>query len=70
MKKDVVVITGREMAKLLKLNTDGVNRRIVRGEIPEPNAHVINRGGGVWTLDYLRQSRPDLAEQVDKRLAA
>lgn len=70
MKKDVVVVSGREMARLLKLSCDGVNRRILRGEIPEPNARTVNRESGVWTLDYLRQSRPDLAAKIDAQLAA
>lgn len=65
-----VIVSASEIASHLDTNLIGVLNLAACGEIPRPDARIINRPGNYWTLANIRAWRPGIADAIEKRLQA
>ncbi|MBL8253817.1 MAG: hypothetical protein JNJ76_09470 [Candidatus Competibacter sp.] len=68
--KTIIVLSARELSKSLKTNEAGVARRVVRGELPRPNVKLVHRNDMGWSLDFLKETSPEVAAKVEEHMVA
>lgn len=68
--KRTVIVSAMQLGACLGISNFAVHQRAAIGQVPPPDARIVNRPGFYWTLAAIQQWKPAIAQEIEQLLEA